>query len=131
MATFTFREHDVQITGERHHLEELAELLRRADVDGTLGDLVYKIEYAFDIDGIRSEDEENLTEYVVEITEQITHRVIVPALDATDAEGVAEELCSSNDAVLDFSNSHDYHRSCYTIQAATAEDRVRYKAYNL
>lgn len=64
MSTFTFREHDVQITGEKHHLEELVELLRKADVEGTLGDLVYQIEYAFDIDGIRSANEEEDPDYL-------------------------------------------------------------------
>lgn len=56
---YTFKEHDVTVSGEKHHLLELCEMLRRADVEGTWGDLIYKIEYEFDVDGIRSEDEEN------------------------------------------------------------------------
>ena len=52
----TFTEHDVTVSGEEHHMMELAELLR--DAEGTLGDLRYKIEYEFDIDGIRSSNEE-------------------------------------------------------------------------
>lgn len=51
---YTFSEHDLSVTGEQHHLIELAELLREAD--GTLGDLRYQIEYHFDIDGIRTQD---------------------------------------------------------------------------
>ena len=53
---YTFTEHDTTVSGEEHHMRELAELLR--DAEGTLGDLRYKIEYEFDIDGIRSSNEE-------------------------------------------------------------------------
>ena len=54
---YKFREHSLVIEGEEHDLRYLAELLREAE--GTVGDLRYQIEYAFDIDGIRSEDKEN------------------------------------------------------------------------
>ena len=53
---YTFTEHDTTVSGEEHHMRELAELLR--DAEGTLGDLRYKIEYEFDIDGIRLSNEE-------------------------------------------------------------------------
>lgn len=55
---YLFRENDIEITGEKHHLIELAKALREAEVEGTLSDLAYQIEYEFDIDGVRSEDEE-------------------------------------------------------------------------
>jgi len=55
---YSFREHDVVVQGEKHHLLELAEKLREAGVEGTWGDLIYQIEYEFDVDGIRSEDSE-------------------------------------------------------------------------
>lgn len=55
---YQFQEHDLFVKGEKHHLIELAEKLREANVEGTLSDLVYKIEYEFDIDGIKSMDEE-------------------------------------------------------------------------
>lgn len=55
---YEFQEHDLYVRGEKHHLIELAQKLREAEVEGTLSDLVYKIEYEFDIDGIRSMDEE-------------------------------------------------------------------------
>ena len=55
---YEFQEHDFFVKGEKHHLIELAKKLREAEVEGTLSDLVYKIEYEFDIDGIRSIDEE-------------------------------------------------------------------------
>ena len=55
---YTFRENDLTVSGEKHHLLELAEMLRSADVEGTWGDLVFQIEYEFDVDGIRSEDED-------------------------------------------------------------------------
>lgn len=54
---FKFRENDIEIIAEEHTLIDLAEMLRRADVEGTWSDLVYQIEYAFDIDGVRSADE--------------------------------------------------------------------------
>lgn len=54
---YRFQEHDFVVQGEKQDLIQFADLLR--DAEGTLGDLRYQIEYAFDIDGIRSEDEEN------------------------------------------------------------------------
>ena len=55
---YQFQEHDLFVKGEKHHLIELAEKLRKANVEGTLSDLAYQIEYEFDINGIRSIDEE-------------------------------------------------------------------------
>ena len=55
---YEFRENDLYIKGEEHHLIELAKALREAEVEGTLSDLAYQIEYEFDIDGVRSEDDE-------------------------------------------------------------------------
>lgn len=55
---YQFQEHDLFVKGEKHHLIELAEKLREANVEGILSDLAYQIEYEFDIDGIRSIDEE-------------------------------------------------------------------------
>ena len=55
---YQFQEHDLFVKGEKYHLIELAEKLREANVEGTLSDLVYQIEYEFDIDGIKSIDEE-------------------------------------------------------------------------
>lgn len=54
---YEFREHDLTVSGEETDLCYLAELLR--DAEGTVGDLRYKIEYAFDIDGIRSSNMED------------------------------------------------------------------------
>lgn len=58
---YEFRENDVYIKAEEHTLIALAKALREAEVEGTLSDLAYQIEYEFDIDGVRSEDDE---EYV-------------------------------------------------------------------
>ena len=55
---YEFRENDVYIKAEEHTLIALAKALREAEVEGTLSDLAYQIEYEFDIDGIRSDDEE-------------------------------------------------------------------------
>jgi hypothetical protein len=55
---YLFKENDIEIKGEKHHLIELVKALREAEVEGTLSDLAYQIEYEFDIDGVRSEDEE-------------------------------------------------------------------------
>ncbi len=53
---YEFHEHALTVSGEEADLRYLAELLRNAE--GTVGDLRYQIEYAFDIDGIRSTDTE-------------------------------------------------------------------------
>ena len=52
---YEFKEHSLTISGEKPDLIYLAKLL--AEAEGTVGDLRYQIEYAFDIDGIRSMDE--------------------------------------------------------------------------
>lgn len=54
---YRFREHNLVVEGEEHDLRYLAKLLREAE--GTVGDLRYQIEYEFDIDGVRSENEED------------------------------------------------------------------------
>ena len=64
MYRYRFMENDIDIKGEEHTLIALAKALREAEVEGTLSDLAYQIEYEFDIDGIRSVDEENDEEYV-------------------------------------------------------------------
>lgn len=53
-----FMENDIEIKAEERTLIKLAKALREAEVEGTLSDLAYQIEYEFDIDGIRSENEE-------------------------------------------------------------------------
>ena len=53
-----FVENDVEIKAEAHTLIALAKALREAQVEGTLSDLAYQIEYEFDIDGIKSENSE-------------------------------------------------------------------------
>ena len=62
---YQFKEHNLVIQGEKQDILYLAELLREAE--GTVGDLRYQIEYAFDIDDVRSyntEDEScNDTDY--------------------------------------------------------------------
>lgn len=60
---YKFQEHSLVIQGEKHHVMELAKTLREFENTGselstTVSDLVYQIEYAFDIDGIRSKDSE-------------------------------------------------------------------------
>lgn len=59
MYRYRFMENDIDIKGEKHNLIALAKALREAEVEGTLSDLAYQIEYEFDIDGVRSEDEES------------------------------------------------------------------------
>lgn len=58
MYKYTFRENDITISAEKHTLIALAEALRKAEVEGTWSDLAYQIEYEFDIDGVRSVDDE-------------------------------------------------------------------------
>lgn len=55
---YKFMENDIEVIAEEHTLIDLAKALREAQVEGTWSDLAYQIEYAFDIDGVRSEDEE-------------------------------------------------------------------------
>lgn len=59
MYRYRFMENDIDIKAEKHTLIALAKALREAKVEGTLSDLAYQIEYEFDIDGVRSEDEES------------------------------------------------------------------------
>lgn len=56
---YLFMENDIEIKAEEHTLIALAKALREAEVEGTLSDLAYQIEYEFDIDGVRSENEES------------------------------------------------------------------------
>lgn len=59
---YKFTENDIEVIAEEHTLVGLAKMLREAQVEGTWSDLVYQIEYAFDIDGVRSEDEETVAD---------------------------------------------------------------------
>ena len=54
---YEFHEHSLTVSGERNDLLLLAEFLKSAE--GTLGDLRYQIEYAFDVDGVRSDNSED------------------------------------------------------------------------
>ena len=56
--TYTFRENDITLTAEKDTLIDLAEQLRKVGIEGTWSDLVYQIEYEFDIDGVRTDDPE-------------------------------------------------------------------------
>ena len=53
---YRFQEHCLTIEGEKDDLVYIAELLRNAE--GTVGDLRYQIERAFNIDGINDDLEE-------------------------------------------------------------------------
>ncbi len=57
LKIYRFQEHDLSVSGEEQDLLQLAEYLK--DAEGTLGDLRYQIEYAFDIDGTRSGNSES------------------------------------------------------------------------
>jgi hypothetical protein len=54
---YQFQEHCLTVSGEKKDLLALAAYLRNAE--GTLGDLRYQIEYAFDVDGVRSSNLED------------------------------------------------------------------------
>lgn len=56
---YRFVENDIDIKAEGRTLIALAKALRDAEVEGTLSDLAYQIEYEFDIDDVRSENEES------------------------------------------------------------------------
>lgn len=55
---YLFMENDIEIKANKQTLIDLANVLREAGVEGTLSDLAYQIEYYFDIDGVRSDEEE-------------------------------------------------------------------------
>ena len=55
---YQFQEHCLCVSGEKKDLLILVAYLRNAE--GTLGDLRYQIEYAFDVDGVRSSNLEDL-----------------------------------------------------------------------
>ena len=57
--TYMFVENDIQLIAEKHTLVDLARMLREAQVEGTWSDLAFQIEWEFDVDGIRSECEED------------------------------------------------------------------------
>ena len=61
---YKFVENDIEIIAEKHTLINLARMLRESNVEGTLGDLAFQIEWAFDVDGIRSECEEDDDDYI-------------------------------------------------------------------
>ena len=54
---YQFQEHCLCVSGEKKDLLTLAAYLRNAE--GTLGDLRYQIEYAFDVDSVRSSNLED------------------------------------------------------------------------
>ena len=60
---YKFVENDIELIAEEHTLINLVKMLREANVEGTWSDLAYQIEYAFDVDGIRSECEDGEEEY--------------------------------------------------------------------
>ncbi len=69
---YTFRENDLTVSGEKHHLIDLAIQLRKAGIEGTWSDLVYQIEYEFDIDNVRTSDPEYiLDDLLMEQQEQM------------------------------------------------------------
>lgn len=55
---YQFKEHCLSVSGEKSDLLALATYLQ--DAEGTIGDLRYQIEYAFDVDGIRTSNLEDL-----------------------------------------------------------------------
>ena len=55
---YQFQEHCFCVSGEKSDLLALTAYLQ--DAEGTLGDLRYQIEYAFDVDGIRTSNLEDL-----------------------------------------------------------------------
>lgn len=58
---YRFQEHNLVVEGEKNDLIHLAELLR--DAEGTIGDLRYQIEKAFNIDDINDDLKEDVEEH--------------------------------------------------------------------
>ena len=68
---YTFRENDITVSAEKHHLVDLAIQLREVGIEGTWSDLVYQIEYEFDIGGVRTNDPDYLADLLMEQQEQM------------------------------------------------------------
>lgn len=56
---YEFKEHSLTLRGEKKDMLDFVNAVRESNTDGTLSDLAYTIEYAFDIDSIRSTNEED------------------------------------------------------------------------
>lgn len=55
--TYTFREHDFQITGEEQHLRAFVNIVRHSNVeDTTLSDIAFSIECFFNIDNLGNDE---------------------------------------------------------------------------
>lgn len=56
---YEFKEHPLTIRGEKNDMLDFVNAVRKSNTEGTLSDLAYKIEYAFDIDSLRSRNVED------------------------------------------------------------------------
>lgn len=68
---YKFTEGCLTVEGEKDDLIKLAELLR--DAEGTIGDLRYQIERAFNIDGVSDDELMDEIEYVLESRNFVLH----------------------------------------------------------
>lgn len=60
---YEFKEHNLMIRGEKDDLLNFAIAIREAAMEGTLSDLAYQIEYEFDVDSIRTINEDIMRRY--------------------------------------------------------------------
>lgn len=56
---YEFKEHSLTLRGEKSDMLDFVNAVRESCMEGTLSDLAYKIEYAFDIDLVRSTNVED------------------------------------------------------------------------
>lgn len=66
--------------------------------------------------------------FTVKITETLEKTIVVAAEDAAHAEEVAEELCNSEEIVLEY--DHFSGRATNTLRAASEDDIDKYGVYN-
>ena len=97
---YQLRENDIELIAEKHTLIDLARMLREANVEGTWSDLAFRIEWEFDVDGIRSEceDEDDIFWWWVNedvdkvITVEDSKTGDVEVFDVESAEGLYSYL---------------------------------------
>lgn len=108
---YTFSEHNMTVSGEKHDLLRLAEVLRNEE--GTLGDLRFQIEVAFDIDGLGSGNEEA--------------PLIAPAKDiaASTPDTMVRKSISSVMAAIYRAKDRGLHDTCFAPSYHEVYDTVK------
>lgn len=108
---YTFSENTVTVSGEKNDLIQLAKVLRNEE--GTLGNLSFQIEVAFDIDGLGSGNEEA--------------PLIAPAKDvaASTPDAMVQKSISSVMAAIYRAKDRGLHDTCFAPSYHEVYDTVK------